>query len=578
MSEDANRSPVAARRLRWALPVVLLALHAALLATSVSRKTATVDEFIHVPAGVYYWHSGDFSLNGLNPPLAKLWMALPVLPMHLDAPVAASPRFRGRDYEWDYGRVFLAKNEAAYDAMIARARASVMALSVLAGLLLFLLARRAMGFWCATLALALYAVNPDVIAHGSLATQDVAMMLATLWVLVAFDGLGRRGSWWRVAALGVALGAACLVKFTGLLLALVLPLAFAAGVAFMGDFRLPLVVPLEGRFAKGRPRTAWRSFVALVAVALVALLVVNSLYGFRGTCRRLDPGALASDAMQSVARSPLGALPVPLPADYVAGLDGQQADVELCDTVNYLNGVWSKTGWWYYYIEAFALKTPPAVLVLSLLGVVSLFVVRPERRTLAATLVVTAALFWAVNSFSNKQLGLRYLLPVLPLVFMLAGRSALIAAKLPKAWAVALAVVLVLLAGWAGADAVAIHPEYLAYFNPIAGGPAGGPRYLLDSNIDWGQDLAGLGDWLRRENVPDPVYLAYFGEVPPAHCGIHARRVWRGAVGTVAVSVNYLYGMPYRENRQDEFVWLRDRAPVAVIGHTIYVYRMERPW
>ncbi len=578
MSDAAPSVSAGRLRLRWLLPAVLLALQAALLTLGVSHKTATVDEVIHVPSGVSYWHTGDFSVNGLNPPLAKLWMALPVLPMRPDVPAAAPGGLRGLDYEWDYGHVFLACNEASYDAMILRARAAVMVLSVVAGLVLFLWANRLMGFWCATLALALYVVNPDVLAHGSLATQDTAMMLATLGVLFAFDSLGRSGSWWRVVLLGVLLGVACLVKFTGLLLAVILPFAFLAGVAFGGEFRLPLRAPFDGRFAEGRPRLAWRSFVALVAAALVALVVVNAAYGFRGTCRSLDPDSLSSAAMRSVARSPLGALPVPLPAVYVTGLDGQQADVERCDTWNYLNGEWSKTGWWSYYLEAFALKTPLGALALVLLGAASLFVVKPERRALAAALVITAAVFWAANSFSNKQLGLRYMLPVFPLLFMLAGRSALIVGKLRGRWAIALAVLLVLLAGWAAADAVGICPDYLAYFNPVAGGPEGGPRFLLDSNIDWGQDLSGLADWLRRENVPGPVYLAYFGEVPPSHCGIEARRIWRGAKGIVAVSVNYLYGMPYRGNREGEFTWLlRDHKPVAVIGHTIYVYRLERP-
>jgi hypothetical protein len=147
----------------------------------------------------------------------------------------------------------------------------------------------------------------------------------------------------------------------------------------------------------------------------------------------------------------------------------------------------------------------------------------------------------------------------------------------------------VLLAGlvaWSAAGALAIHPDYLAYFNPIAGGPDGGPRYLLDSNIDWGQDLPGLADYLRKQGHAGPVYFGYFGEDAPERWGLEPRQVFRGARGVVAVSVNYLYGMPYRTYSFTDwavyryppnyFGWLRREKPVAVIGHTIYVYRTDR--
>ncbi len=170
------------------------------------------------------------------------------------------------------------------------------------------------------------------------------MMLAALVTLWLLDAVIERGGWWRVALLGLALGAACLVKFSGLLLAVAMPVAFAGCVAFVRDFRLPLRAPLETRVREGRRRAAWQSLVVLAAVAVVALLVINGVYGFFGTFRRLDTAKLQSSAMRSLAAGPVGWFPVPLPADYVAGLDGQQASVEQGETVNYLNGRWSQKG------------------------------------------------------------------------------------------------------------------------------------------------------------------------------------------------------------------------------------------
>ncbi len=567
MSEGGRVGRRLGARVRFLLPAGLLALHVTLLALSVSRKAATVDEFVHLPAGVYYWQTGDFSLSGLNPPLAKLWTALPVLPMEPLMPIAAEPSFRDAAYPWTFGLVYLNKNWDRYEAMFTRARAMVMALSALTALAMFLWARRAIGFWPAALALALYAVEPNILAHGRLATQDTAMMLALVVVLAALDGLLERGGWGRVAALGVALGAACLVKYSGLILAMALPLALAGCVAFVRGFRLPLAVPGEKRFREGRRRAAWQSFVALVAVALVTLLVVNGAYGFRGTFR------LPHAATKT---SPARALWL-LPDAYVDGLEGQRAAATQGETANYLNRTWSERGWWYYYLEAFALKLPIPVLVLALAGLVSVFVVRPERKATAILALVTGVLFWAVHSFgANKQLGIRYLLPLFPLVSMLAGRSAVIVSRLAGLRRKALLVALALLVCWAAADALWIHPHYLAFFNAFAGGPEGGPRYLLDSNIDWGQDLPGLADYLRREKITGDVYLGYFGCVPPGFYGIHPRLPYPGVRGCVAVSVNYLYGMPFTPGVRDYFRWLRARKPDAVIGHTIYVYRTDR--
>ena len=558
-------------------PAVLLAAHLALLAASVSRKCATVDEFVHVPSGVYYWQTGDFSLSGLNPPLAKLFAALPVLAMNPKMPIALPPGERAAEYPWAFGRLFMLKNWDAYDAMLFRSRATTMLLSVLAGLALFLWARRLTGFWPALLALALYAFEPNVIAHGRLATQDTAMMLLFVVTLAALNGVIERGGWWRVFALGVTLGAACLVKFSGLLLVLAVPLALAACVLFVGGFRLPLAVPGEGRFRGGRPRASWQALVAVVAAVVVALLVINAVYGFSGSFQRVDPSACRSSAMKSLASGPLGVLPVPLPRVFVAGLDGQQASVEQGESTNYLNGQWSATGWWYYYLEAFALKTPLPVMVLVLAGVVSVFVVPVERKAAMWVAAATAGLFWAMHSFgANKQIGLRYMLPLFPLAFMLAGRAALMIPKLSGRARAIGAVALVLLAGWTAADAAVIFPDYLAYFNPLAGGPDGGPRYLLDSNIDWGQDLPALADYLKREGITGRVYMGYFGEVAPELYGIKPRNAVPGAIGTVIVSANFLYGMPYGGFKPGDFEWLRLRKPDAIIGHTLYVYRTDQ--
>ena len=578
MNQTPPPSGRTSRSLLLAVVGALLLLHFLVLLLSVRDKSATVDEFVHVPTGCYYWKTGDFTVSGLNPPLLKLWSTLPVVPMHPKLlPVVPEPADRSPEYPWIFGDAFMNQNWDRYDEMLQRARLPVMVLSVVCGLVLFLWTRKAYGLGAALAALALFVIEPNVLAHGRLATQDSGMMLAFLLTLFFFDGLLVHGGWWRAIVVGVFLGMACLVKYSGLVVALGLVAALLVCVIFLRDFRFKLAVPGEKRFRPGRRRLTYQTVVVLLVVGVVALMVVNLQYGFAGTCRLLRPDRMRSAAMKRLANSWVGYVPVPLPRDYLSGLDGQQLSVERGETINYLNGRWSRHGWWYYYLEAFLLKVPIPVLLLLVLAVVSHFLVRTQKWRAGWPVAAACVVFWAFHSIgSNKNIGLRYMLPLFPVMLMLAGRSVLLLRRLSGRAKQALVALLVVLAGWAVSETVRIHPHYLAYFNQIAGGPRGGARYLLDSNIDWGQDLKGLADYLKKEHVEGPVYVGYFGHVAPELYGIKAQPVSRGIMGTVAVSLNYLCGMRYRYPK-DYFRWLRKRKPVAIIGHTIYVYRTIEP-
>jgi hypothetical protein len=398
--------------------------------------------------------------------------------------------------------------------------------------------------------------------------------------------------------MGGCLGAACLVKFSGLVVAAGVATVFLLIVLRGGRARFEVDVPGESRFREGRRRLLYQSAGILAAVTVVVLTVINVEYGFAGSFQPLCRSEFRSAEMQGLARSPLGLLPVPLPREFIRGFDGQQLSVEQGETVNYLNGRWSRTGWWYYYVEAFLLKAPLPHLLLMGLGAVSVLLVRGERRGGAWMMVTMGVVFWALHSFgSNKDIGLRYMLPVFPLCCILAGRSVLLAARFRGMARKACVGAIVLLVAWGATESLRIFPDYLAYFNQAAGGPEGGPRYLLDSNIDWGQDLKGFADYLKTHERfrNTPVYLAYFGYVYPQYYGIKVDKLYPGARGLIAISVNLLYGLPQGVNLSlgmpygveisggklygeatDYLPQLLRSKPVAVIGHTIYVYRTDQ--
>jgi hypothetical protein len=130
------------------------------------------------------------------------------------------------------------------------------------------------------------------------------------------------------------------------------------------------------------------------------------------------------------------------------------------------------------------------------------------------------------------------------------------------------------------AESVPIHPHYLAFFNWVSGGPGNGPEYLLDSNLDWGQDLRNPADWTRKRNIP-VVCLSYFGTAPPEHYGLVQGPLpesgdasqWEDLDCLTAVSATSLFGLYVPHER---FAWLRRQRPTAKIGYSIYVYDLRK--
>jgi hypothetical protein len=175
---------------------------------------------------------------------------------------------------------------------------------------------------------------------------------------------------------------------------------------------------------------------------------------------------------------------------------------------------------------------------------------------------------------SNLNIGLRHVLPALPFLFLLLGPifGSSASARRQRLSAALAALALVATAR----NVVALHPDYLTFFNAIAGGPAGGSAWLLDSNLDWGQDLYRVRDAAAAIDPDAPLYLLYFGHVDPALYGLHYQLLPAEPVaGVVAVSENFLGGYAYltvapdgsmQGVAGDTAAWLRPRRPARRIG------------
>jgi hypothetical protein len=402
---------------------------------------------------------------------------------------------------------------------------SVAALAALLGAV-FLLGRRWFGRTAALVATAACALDPNLVAHGSLATVDLPYALAVLLVLGAGLGFARRPSVRRGALVGACLGLAFAVKFSAVLLLPALAL-------------LPLAV--------GWPRAdaLRRALPGLATAAAVLPLTIAAAYLFTNMAPRLDALPATSAPMRAAAE---GApwLRLPLPAGFLTGLDRSLADERGRWNV-YLFGRFHPTGVAYYFVASWALKTPVLIALGTLLGWVQALRSRVCRgdgtaRFLAAALVLHLAYF---SLLFRTQLGYRFVLMCVPLAYLLAAYGlAQSGALRPPAVAAVFAV--------ATFEHAAYWGNPLAFTNAAVQPKRGVYRLMADSNLDWGQDRERIAGRVARAG-------AAHTELEPLHV----------LQGHLTVRVNDLVGV----NGLERYRFLREHlAPGGHFGHTYLWY------
>jgi hypothetical protein len=594
---------------------VLLALFALNAVLSARHKTPTVDEFAHVPAGYLGLTTGRFDLYGKTPPLARTLYSLPLLARQPEMPDPPPGNRMAGWYPWSYATGFFNANvrERGIEfvgRVYGDARLMVIGFAVLLGTAIFLWARSLHGGAGGLLALALFTLDPNILAHSRLATVDLAETLFFFLAVAVFTGwLLRRTTPWLILS-GVAAGAALSTKFTAVLL----------GPIWLGL----CVVEIFRQRASGPNgwRPVRRLLAGVVVATLIMLLVVNLAYGFGGSFRLWGSYQFRSETLSSLQLPGLGWIPVPFPRDFMRGFDAQQVDVETGDFPNYLNGRWSSSGWWYYYPTAWLLKTPLPLVLLVLAALAMMVAGRrdarwrhhaftglppdaPVRRLSAWAVGLSLAVLLFAACFLNRlDIGVRYILPAYPFIFVgVASLGRLLRRGEPVIGGMILAATLA-----TALSTLAVFPHYLSYFNLLAGGPSGGWRVLSNSNNDWGQDLEYLRREMNRRQL-DSVRLAYFGHAEPAAYGIdytvplpeasgadalapgRGRFPYTFRPGVYAISVNLLVGLPYQvmdhgrwvpagttlAEPQEIFSWFRKQKPDAVIGGSILLYDVESP-
>jgi hypothetical protein len=297
----------------------------------------------------------------------------------------------------------------------------------------------------------------------------------------------------------------------------------------------------------------------------------------------LDNYHFLSQSLQTFSSSFLKVFPVPLPCDYLTGLDSQLAISEGNNPFysSYLMGENSLTGWWYYYLIAFFVKNPLPLLIVLVVTIYFYSVKKSPRDEIAAPIclwIPAACYILYFSLFSHIYIGIRFLLPIFPLFFIgagIIGDTSLLAGKRIRYFIAAIIILSVV-------SVISSYPNYISYFNIISGGSSKGHNWLIDSNLDWGQDLPGLKEYMESNGI-DKLKLGYFGRVDPELYGIKYTLPEKSLEKSLyAVSINFLKGRPYYllDNRNKKLIYAdRDYfknysglKPVNVINNTIYIF------
>jgi 4-amino-4-deoxy-L-arabinose transferase-like glycosyltransferase len=512
----------------------------------------TWDEPAHVAAGMEWLDRGRYTYEPLHPPLARVMAAV--------GPRLAGIRSASQESVWLEGNAILYAG-GRYDRNLAFARLGMLPFFILGSLVVFAWARRIGGGGAAIWAVLLFTTLPPILANAGIATTDLAVTATAalaaycmmLWVEHPTPG--------RSVALGLALALALLSKFSALLF---LPAAAAAIAICCWGLREPQ--------ARARPGASRRARLRLTYA--VALLIVWAGYRFAigplTAPQAARPGAetVAPGAMERLAHAPV----FPAPALF-EGI-GQLAAKNRAGHKSYLLGEVRDTGWWYFFPVALAVKTPIPFLLLAGVGIVAALGAtagRERRRLLEPAAIAAAILLVCLPSRIN--IGLRHVLPIYPFLAITAGLGAARLLRARRA-APAGAVLAVLLVGWQLAASVRAHPDYLPYFNELAGDHP--ERILVDSDLDNGQDLKRLADTLRARRIP-AVSLAYAGSATVAEHGLPPVQ-WlephRPVSGWVAASLYSLKLGSLGRPGHDDFSWLERYRPVAQVGRSIRLYHI----
>ncbi len=535
---------------------LLLAALFGLATGSALDKSPVVGEGTILAPGWAFWRTGHLLDSG-QPLLPALIGGLGMMlepelpaPTQLGSWQSSDVSAFSRDLLWQQG---INTNRTIF-----LGRLPTIWLAVLLGAVIWRWGRESYGLLSAAVALGLYAFSPTVLASAHVATPH--LLAAALYVTALYAWtrtLHRKTAGWLVVS-GLTLGSALLMNSLAVTLLAAVPILAAIYARRNGPLSLRRPALLASLFdAIGKLPLGWLWSV-LLALTMLAVVAALMLWGTAAlTTGRLDLEILISSLLRSLRWPPI---------------------VERA----YLLGRFAPGGWWYYPFIALGVKVPLPALTLIFAGLTVAAAHGVERGEWQ--LLIPTGLSLGLAAVMHDSGGGRSLLPELCLLFLFASR--LVADRAQPGWA-GLGFTGVL---WIPAIVTGLlaFPDYLSFTNLLTEGADGAWQVVGGPDLDQGQDLLALSNYLRQHGV-SRIYLSYYGDAPPSAYGIDYLALPGGskpeddipqadfpplnpAPGLYVISANHVIGIP--EDIRDTFAYFRNQMPVTQVGGSLYVYEV----
>ena len=535
---------------RWG-SVLMLWICFAQMITSMSVKSAVYDEPAHLFRGCLVWRYQSYTGRPIHWLTGIPCLLAPELP-EFDEPPRARVQYRN---------AFFDRLGFSLDLLLFSSRVLSIHLTILLGALLYRWGKMLIPRMGGVLTLAMFTYEPNLLAHGRLVTTDIApTLLFTLCFYLYIRALNVLGSTYRKLS-DHNQWHKVVLYFGGA--------AIALWLALLSKPTASVLLPLLGLITLSwiEYRKGWRHWLPQLGLFFTLSIMGIGLYGL------LSGVSVGEDGIIAIFE--------PLILRVAAALRRLlQPPQDARGWPAYMLGQRSFQGWRHYFLILFLVKTPLPLIISYPIGMVSLIRERKWQLLIACSLPLW--MFFAYTQLA-VNIGYRHMLPAVPLV-ILAGAYGLLNISsgryrfLTRPWLVGFFLL------WIGWGSLRIYPDYLAYFNEVAGGPAHGIDFFSDSNLDWGQDLKKLHRWIKVHDI-EWVYLSYFGSVEPAMYGINYRKIETDLgrrylnnftpiappPGIYAISATHLTGQ-YLWRNPSVFSWFKQQTPVAKIGYSIWVF------
>ncbi len=588
-----------------------------------SRDSPTFDEPIYITSGYYYLREHNFTLNLEHPPLVKEILAIPLAFTRLKGSHPPIGFFQTQNA---FAHRFFYSMGNDPHVMLLASRAFAYIMLMILGMLIYLWGKRIFGPQAGLLALVFFAFTPVFLGDGRLAILDLGATLFIFATLYSFYLFLEKPGTKRMLACVPFFAAAQLSRFNALVLVpmmiLLAPLkalflefgmvrrpkkksveASLSGIVSAGgekkheDFEgvesvtEPGATTIRRRKQAGESerRLAWRSYASecwkllwrTMTIILAGMVLVVAFYGVHtaGLDRAAQETNIRANLQpDSVFTEPLIRINRVSPpfAHYLLGLAHTYEYMKV-DRVSYWNGYFSRSWRWYYYPFIFLVKTPIPLLMLILAGLV--ISLRNWRKWELSFILVNLAVLAGASEASTIQLGIRYIMPIIPFLLLLAGLGGAWLVREGRNRGMRLALMVSLLV-WMAVSVLSFYPSFLSYSNEFILNKNESFRWLIDSNLDWGQDLRRLADYVEENDIRG-LKIDYFGGGEPVYY-IKDAVLWYPDLGVPKgwFAISYTYRQLEFWEQEDgsppqqasKYAWLLNYQPVARIGHSILIY------